>query len=127
MTLTECLLIANSLIGSYIAGAYVGPVWDDDKSFWARFKLSLLVILFVVFGTSLLLLGIPAVLWALTVRMWYTLMIKSWVELWMGKWDNLPAERVQGFINGWNYYKNSGNIARRWMIEVAKRNGIALP
>lgn len=127
MNLVEIALIANSLIGAFVAGGYVMPAWDDDHSFWARFKLALFAITIIVFGASLLLVMIPVIIWAGLVRIWRELMIKSWISLWLGKWDNLPDERIQGFINGWNYYKDKGRIGRRWMIEVAKRNRIVLP
>ena len=127
MSTLEILLIINSLIGSFVAGGYVMPAWDDDHSLWARLKLVLFAIITILFGASLLLVMIPVVIWAGLVRIYKELMIKSWINLWLGKWDNLPEERIEGFINGWSYYKDKGRIGRRWMIAVAKRNNISLP
>ena len=127
MSALEILLVVNSLVGAFVAGGYVMPAWDDDHSFWARFKLVLFAVIITLFGTSLLLVMIPVIVWAGLVRIWKELMIKSWINLWLGKWDNLSPDRIEGFITGWNYYKDKGRIGRRWMIAVAKRNNINLP
>jgi hypothetical protein len=126
MTTLEIAIVSNSIIGAFVAGANVAPIWGDDDSLFWKVKMSLFAAILTAFGLTLLILGIPIVLYAYLVRLWRILMIKSWIALWFGKWDNLSPDRVDGFINGWKYYKDKGKIGRRWMIEVAKRNNIEL-
>lgn len=127
MNILEILLIANSIIGSFIAGAMVAPVWNDENTLWYKFKMSALVILLVIFGLTLLVFGIPAVLWAYSVKLYRYFMVKSWINLWMGKWDNITANQKESLIKGYRYYKDSSPFANRWMKEVARRNNVTLP